>query len=82
MFGRGYYDEQEASCPATPPRPDDKRYPAPEDTGKAQADGYTVVARRPFGSGNQTGWMKPSDAEDYERMQAEYPGTDSSFYGY
>lgn len=66
--------EQCASYPTTPPRADDKRYPPPEDSGQAQRDGYTVVARRPFGSDNSTGWMKPSEADDYERMQAEYGG--------
>lgn len=67
------YDEQCATYPADPPRPDDKRYPPPEDTGKAQADGYTVVARRPFGSDNGTGWMDPEKADEYERMLNEYP---------
>lgn len=68
-----YYGEQQACYPTTPPRPDDKRYPAPEDTGQAQRDGFTVVKRVPFGATPGTNWMKPSEAEDYERMQREYP---------
>ena len=83
-----YYGEDQVCYDVPTPRAPDKTYaPAQEDSGKAQLDGYTVIARRPFGSDNQTGWMDPDKAAEQERMMAEYSapggfGFGGSFYDY
>lgn len=88
MFGQYGYGssarggEQCASYPATPPRPDDKRYPAPE-AKNAQSDGFTIVSRQPVGADPCSGWMPNDQADEYERRRSEYggPSQDGNVYG-